>query len=168
MKNADSKRRFYIYQQKNKQYVEVPEHVFREFYRYTKRERYVLQKEGKCSCPKSYIVRCDCDCDVCPYRMKSALTGSVTKNHEGFDGNITDYDLPDAISIEDELNYRRLREVVELLAKIYPDSRRIILLRYQGLNDCEIERIVGIGRRTFQYRLKRALQKLGFDVDDFR
>ena len=64
--------------------------------------------------------------------------------------------------------YRRLRELVDMVAEIYPEGRQIILLRYHGLTDSEIEKILGVGRRTFQYRLKSALRKLGIHVEDFR
>lgn len=159
-----NERKFYIYQQRDKRYVEVEERVFREFYRYTKRERYTMQKEGKCACPQSYLLRCDCDCDICPYQMKSSC--AFTKEDEVTP--IPEWNIPDSDLIEDALNYRRLRELVDMVAEIYPEGRRIILLRYHGLTDSEIEKILGVGRRTFQYRLKSALRKLGIHVEDFR
>jgi DNA-directed RNA polymerase specialized sigma24 family protein len=88
-------------------------------------------------------------------------------------GDVLDYremeaDIPDNESIEDDLNCRSLRALIEKVTEVYPDARRIIMLRYQGLTDSEIERVTGIRKYVFQYRIKRALQNLDFQLEDYR
>lgn len=163
MNQKDNRKCRYIYQQSAKAFVEVEESVFKEFYRFTKRERYVLQKEDRCTCPQSYIMYCDCDCEICPYHTQPFTIRSQNQDVDEYEPEDSDGE-----TIEDELAFRQLQAMVDKVSEVYPDARRIIMLRYQGLSDSEIERITGIGRHTFQNRLKKALQQLGFKAEDYR
>ena len=110
-------------------------------------------------------MHCDCDCAICPYYTQPY---TITKNAYDPDCYDIEADIPDNESIEDDLNCRNLRSLIEKVTKVYPDARRIIMLRYQGLTDSEIEHITGIHKYVFQYRIKRALQDLDFRLEDFR
>lgn len=166
-KKNEVKSVYMLYQQSSKKYVEVSKEVFMEFHRYAKRERYVLQKEGKCVCPQSFIPFCDCDCDVCPHHVSPAVP-SKEQTSEQPDSNETTSLFPDPHRIEEDLDSLELRKVLDQIEKIYPIGKKIIILRYYGYSDHEIERMIGIPRRTFEERLKTALKRLGIKAVDFR
>ena len=155
MKAEEKSRKIYV--RSERRFVEVREAVFRAYNRRCTKERKKLMAEGRCCCPKSHYYYCDCDCDHCCFCI--ALTETAL--------DCAAYEAEDSYSVESELNYRQLLQLVDKLTEVYPDARTIIMLRCQGYSDREISQITFIPRRTFEYRLKAALKKLGASVEDY-
>lgn len=160
----NNKRQTYkIYIQATKEFAEVSEEVFREFYRHCKRERDALRKAGYCFCPCSAVYYCNCDCTQCHYYAYSTVRSMGNRDNE----ESVIPETADPLDIEIEMDVRLLKELIDRLAEIYPDAKTIIKLRYEGYSDSEISRITGIPRRTLDYKLKAALKKLGVSLEDF-
>ncbi|MCM1530490.1 MAG: hypothetical protein NC093_10915 [Alistipes sp.] len=164
MPQEEKKERTYkIYIQATKEFAEVSEEVFREFYRHCKRERDALRKAGYCFCPRSAVYYCNCDCTQCHYYAYSTVHSTGNRDYE----ESVIPETADPLDIEIEMDVHLLEELIDRLAEIYPDAKTIIKLRYEGYSDSEISRITGIPRRTLDYKLKAALKKLGVSFEDF-
>lgn len=154
-----------IYIQATRQFVEVSEEVFRAFYNACSKERKALMAAGYCHCPRNSIYYCNCDCMNCYFR---AAPNIPIVQGASDDGESVEFDIPDPVDIEIELDSHLLIELIERLTEIYPDAGTIIKLRYKGYSESEISRMLGISRSTFLYKLKTALKKLNVSLDDFK
>ena len=92
----------------------------------------------------------------------------TTQNASDDGESVEEYDIPDPVNIEIELDACLLLELIEQLTEVYPDAGTIIKLRYEGYSDCEISRMLGVPRTTFLSKLKSAIKKLKVSLDDFR
>ena len=155
-----------IYIQATRQFVEVSEEVFHAFYNACSKERKALMAAGYCRCPRNCIYYCNCDCTNCHFR---ATPNAPTMQAVSDDGDsVEEFDIPDPVDIEIELDSHLLIELIERLTEIYPDAGTIIKLRYEVYSDSEIARMLNVPRTTFLYKLKSALKWLGVSPDDFR
>lgn len=84
--NVNQSKQFRIYLKSSRQWVEVPEEVYREHYRYYDAFRKRHQAHGQCACPKNKFWLCDGDCLTCEFRRAGDML-SLDYESENEDGD---------------------------------------------------------------------------------
>ena len=104
------------------------------------------------------------DCWTCPFRRRFTLSNNISEiPDESIDALYENlFDLP--CEIIDTICFR---ELLSRLCELMPQAIEIGRLRQQGLSDEVIAKIIGIGRKTFVYRLKRAAERLKIEYPEF-
>lgn len=166
---------YYIYIRSTKQRIEVTKQQFDDYYRRINAYRRTQQNHGRCTCPKNKRLMCDMDCCSCPYYTCgdiSYLDDGLTDD-EGNEMNRLDY-LQEKLTYLQEpsveniiINSIELRQILSRLNKIMPQAIEIGMLRQQGLSEDAIAERIGIGRKTYAYRLKKVAEILKKDFPDF-
>ncbi|MEE5994073.1 MAG: hypothetical protein V3G42_12660 [Oscillospiraceae bacterium] len=150
-----------IYIQVLDDFIEVRKNVFRAFYNSCSSERKRLQQEGKCFCPKKMIWKCDCDCINCSFSCKP-------ETDEIYDGDLDKTEnTPAEDATESQISMMALKQLIKKISVVYPDAETIIWMRYMGYSDREIQKIIHIPRRTFEYNIASALKQLNVHIDDY-
>ena len=162
-------KQYFIFTRAMKEPIPVTEEMFKEYFRDVDLYRRKQHRHGRCVCPKTKTLSCDMDCWTCPYSRggDTCSLDAETENNGGVKnrlGDLTDEGLPmeDTICDRDEL-IRLLDRIDELM----PEARTIGKLREEGLTEDEIGEKIGIGRKTYAYRLKRLKEKLAAEFQDF-
>ena len=173
MKTNDN--RCYIFIKSTRQKVYVTKQQFDDYYRDINAYRRTQQNHGKCVCPPSKRLMCDMDCLTCPYHTTGdtrSLDHCLT-DEEGNEMHWLDHlqeKLPElqSPSIEDCVADRsEMRQIISRLCEIMPQAVEIGMLRQQGLTEEAIAERIGIGRKTYAYRLKKAAEILKKEFPDF-
>ena len=156
MKTYDNQR--YIYHNYDGSKEPVSESDFEAFYKYASNYRRTQQRNGLCVCPRDKWMFCDCDCDYCQYR-KHPDTLSLDYTNTNDDGDERSWleDLPDdSPLIEDIITTSEdMAAIFARLTELMPEAITIGDLRLDGLTEETIAGEIGVGRKTFAYRLKK-------------
>ena len=167
---ANNEKQYFIFIRSTGERIPVSKEEFNNYYRDINAFRQRQQYHGKCVCPASKRLSCDMDCFTCPFRRTGdtiSLDYCMT-NDEGNERPIVDT-IPDpspllediiADSIELELLFARLNELM-------PQALEIGRMRQDGMTDTAISEAIGIPRKTFTDRLKRAKAVLMGEFPNF-
>ena len=164
-----NEKQYYIYIRSGDQRILVSKETFDSYYRSVHVYRRQRQRDGECACPQSKRLFCDTDCDNCPFRVYTetrSLDDAVIDN----DGNripllhtfADDSPRPEEIMINADETQRLYERLIELV----PEAIEIGRLRLAGLSEDAIGERIGIGRKTYAYRLKKAKSILAEEFPD--
>ena len=158
-----------IYLKSTREWVAVPEEVYREHVRHYDSFRKKQKGRGECACPKSKFWLCDGDCLNCEFHHTSMDSLDYTvESKDGDTCSPLERLCDPSPSIEsivcDKVELDRL---FARLHEIMPEAIEIGRLRQQGLSDSAIADALGIKRTTFLSRLKKAKDLLSDEYPDF-
>ena len=155
MQSTDNLYRIYV--KSAREWVTVPEELYREHVRQYDTFRKRQKGRGECACPKSEFWLCDGDCLTCEFHHASMDSLDFTiENEDGDAFSPLDRLFDPSPSIEsivcDKVELDRL---FARLNELMPEAVEIGRLRQQGLSDTAIADALGIKRTTFLSRLKK-------------
>lgn len=160
---ANNDKQYYIYLRSTRERIPCTKEEFYNYYRDINAFRQRQQYHGKCVCPQSKRLDCDMDCFTCPFRRagNSISLDYTTTNEDGEEiawiENLTDSSLP----IDEYVSERQaINQILSRLSELMPQAIEIGHLRQQGLTERQIETQIGIGRKTYAYRLKKVKEIL--------
>ena len=161
MTNQDNQH--YIYLRSTRERIPCTEQEFRDYYRDINAYRQKQQYHGKCVCPERKRLDCDMDCATCPFRrggdqVSLDYTATVDDGEEITWLNSLEDPSP---LIEDLVaEGQAISQLFARLSELMPEALEIGRLRQQGLTERQIEGQIGIGRKTYAYRLKKVKEIL--------
>ena len=165
-----NEKQYYIYIRSLKERVPVTKEEFDNYYRDINAYRQKQQYHGRCVCPEKKRLDCDMDCETCPF---SRAGNTLSLNYTTIDDKGEEREWLDEIVapgpfvediVADEQEFSRLfTRITELM----PEAIEIGTFREQGLSDRQIEAKIGIGRKTFAYRLKKVKETLQKEFPEF-
>ena len=166
---TNNEKQYYIFIRSTGDCIPVSKEVFDRHYREINAFRQRQQYHHKCVCPANKRLSCDMDCFTCPYR-RAGDTISLdycTSDNEGNEKAIVDT-IPDSSpSVEDLVTDRIVLEsLVARLIEIMPQALEIINMRLDGMTDTAISETIGIPRKTFTDRWKKAAAILKSEFPD--
>lgn len=173
MKTNDN--HYYIYLRAAKQRIPCTKEQFDDYYRDINAYRRTQQNHGRCVCPPSKRLSCDMDCYSCPYHTPGDMSSldSGLKDADGEEMNwlvhlqeeMPDLQVPSPADYVSDALY--MRQILDRLCEIMPQAIEIGRLREQGLSDTAIAGEIGIPRKTFTDRLKKAMGILQKEFPEF-
>lgn len=166
---TNNEKQYYIFIRSTGKCIPVSKEVFDRYYREINAFRQRQQYHHKCVCPANKRLFCDMDCFTCPYRRAGdtiSLDYCMTDD-EGNEKAMVDT-IPDSSpSVEDLVTDRIVLEsLVARLTEIMPQALEIINMRLEGMTDTAISETIGIPRKTFTDRLKKAVAILKSEFPD--
>ena len=173
MQKKDNQYRIYIRSANLR--VPCTKKQFDDYYRDINAFRRTQMNHGRCVCPPSKRLMCDMDCCTCPYRTSgdiSYLDDSLADD-EGKEMNWLDHlqeKMPDlqTPSLEDiAADGIEIQRLFARLCELMPQAIEIGRLREQGLSDTAIAGEIGIPRKTFTDRIKKAESILKAEFPEF-
>lgn len=168
MINKDKQR--YIYIRSTKERVPVTEQEFKDYYKDINAFRRTRQNHGKCVCPQAKWLDCDMDCETCPFRRAgdSLSLNYSTTDEDGNEMFWIDELADDAPFVDDIVSDGiELNRILTRISEIMPEAIEIGTLRQQGKSERAIEDEVGIGRKTYAYRIKKLFEIIKKEFPDF-
>ena len=168
MKNND--KQYYIYLRATKEEVPVSKEEFDAYYHDIDLYRRNQQRHGKCVCPANKRLTCDMDCLTCPFhRAGDQVSLNTTVNSDSEDPRDWVEDIEDGLPLLDEIvtEAAEMKELYTRLCELMPEAVEIGRLRLSGHSDRQIESEIGIGRKTFAYRIAKVKSILGNEFPDF-
>lgn len=156
MTNQDNQH--YIYLRSTRERIPCTEQEFNDYYRDINAFRKTQQRHGKCVCPEKKRLDCDMDCATCPFRrggdqLSLDYTTTIDDGEEITWLNSLEDPTP---LIEDiVIEGQALSQLFARLSELMPEALEIGHLRQLGLTERQIEAQIGIGRKTYAYRIKR-------------
>ena len=158
-----------IYLKSSREWVEVPEEVYREHIRHYDSFRKKQKGRGECACPKSKFWLCDGDCLTCEFHCSSMDSLDYTvENKDGDTYSLIDQICDPSPSLESIICDKvELDRLFARLNELMPEAIEIGRLRQQGLSDSAIADALGIRRTTFLSRLKKVKALLADEYPDF-
>jgi hypothetical protein len=168
MKNNGKTR--YIYHNYDGSHEPATEEEYQAFYKYASNYRRTQQRNCLCVCPKERWMFCDTDCDYCPYR-KHAETLSLNYSISDDQGNEVSWldQLPGGAALLDDLvaDTEEMQRLLSRIKELMPEALNIGSLRLDGLSEDAIADEIGIGRKTYAYRLKKLKSALETEFPEF-
>lgn len=167
---STNEKQYYIYLRSTKERIPCTEEEFKNYYHDIDNFRRKQQRHGRCVCPISKQLECDMDCATCPFRRAgdtASLDYTITDadgNEEAWVNTIAD---PTPLFSDVLAEKEHLELIIQRLKEIMPEAITIGQLREQGLSEDAIAEEIGIGRKTFAYRLKKAKLLLEKEFSDF-
>lgn len=167
---STNEKQYYIYIRSTKARIPCTEEEFKNYYHDIDNFRRKQQRHGRCVCPISKQLECDMDCATCPFRRAgdtASLDYTITDadgNEEAWVNTIAD---PTPLFSDVLAEKEHLELIIQRLKEIMPEAITIGQLREQGLTEDAIAEEIGIGRKTFAYRLKKAKLLLEKEFSDF-
>ncbi|MCI6951062.1 MAG: bacterio-opsin activator [Clostridium sp.] len=167
MEIIDNQYRIYI--KSTREWVAVPEEVYREHVRHYDSYRKKQKGRGECACPKSRFWLCDGDCLTCEFHCSSMDSLDYTvENKDGDTYSLIDQLCDPSPSLESIICDKvELDRLFARLNELMPEAIEIGRLRQQGLSDSAIADALGIRRTTFLSRLKKVKALLADEYPDF-
>ena len=170
-----NEKQYYIYLRATKERVYVTKEQFDEFYRDINAYRRTQQNHGRCVCPPSKRLYCDMDCFSCPYHTPgdmSSLDSSLTYDDgdekdwlEHLQEKRPDLQIPSPADYVSDVIY--MRQILNRLCEIMPQAIEIGRLREKGLSDTAIAGEIGIPRKPFTDRIKKAMNILKNEFPEY-
>ena len=163
-------KQYYIYIRSTNEQVPVTREEFCNYYRDINAYRQKQQRHGRCVCPKSRWLMCDMDCHSCAFRRKG---DELSLNYQIYDNEDETreliYDLCDSSPLIDDLiaDTYEMSELLKRLTELMPEAIQIGELRQDGLSEDAIAKKIGIGRKTYAYRLKKLRTLLEKEFPEF-
>lgn len=120
-------------------------------------------------CPASKRLTCDMDCLTCPFhRMGDMRSLDYTETDD--EGNETAWvdEIPDDSPLLEDIviEASEMKALYARLTDLMPEAIKIGELRLEGLTEDAIGERIGIGRKTFSYRLKKVKAVLEKEFPD--
>ena len=164
-----NEKQYYIFIRSTGERIPVSKEVFERYYREINAFRQRQQYHGKCACPAKKRLSCDMDCFTCPFRRAGdtiSLDYCMTDD-EGNEKAMVDTIPAPSPLVEDLVTDRIVLEsLVARLTEIMPQALEIINMRLEGMTDTAISETIGIPRKTFTDRLKKAVAILKKEFPD--
>ncbi|MGN1089200.1 MAG: hypothetical protein ACI4Q6_02260 [Huintestinicola sp.] len=162
-------KQYYIYYRSTGDCIPVSKEEFDNYYREINAFRQRQQYHHKCVCPANKRLSCDMDCFTCPYRRVGdtiSLDYCMTDD-EGNEKAMVDTIPAPSPLVEDLVTDRiLLAALVARLTEIMPLAFDIINMRLEGMTDTAISKAIGIPRKTFTDRWKKAAAILKSEFPD--
>ncbi len=161
--------KYYIRTRSMKESVPVTKEEFDNFFCDINSYRRKQQRHSRCVCPEKERLLCDMDCWICPHQRDGdlvSLDAAVDKSDgaQTFRERLSDTaPLIESIIVDKD----ELTQLLARLAEIMPEAQEIGELRLEGLSDEAISERIGIGRKTFLYRIKGAAKILSEEFPNF-
>ena len=158
-----------VYIRSTKESIPVSKEEFDAYYHDINIYRIRQQRHGRCVCPASKRLTCDMDCLTCPFhRMGDMRSLDYTETDD--EGNETawvdvipdDSPLLEGIIIEAS----EMKALYARLTELMPEAIKIGEMRLEGLSEDAIGERIGIGRKTYAYRLKKVKAVLEKEFPD--
>ena len=167
MTNHD--KQYYIYLRSSHERIPCTKEDFDAYYHDIDLFRQRQEYRNLCACPKRSRLDCDMDCITCPFHKCNALSLDATKtNPDGEETPWIDTVPNQAPNFSDTLiNKEGLMDLFKRLNEIMPQAITIGHLREQGMSDTAIANEIGIPRKTFTDRIKKALDILKKEFPEF-
>lgn len=151
-------KQYTIYIRSTKESIPVNKEEFDAYYRDINIYRIRQQRHGRCVCPASKRLTCDMDCLTCPFhRMGDTRSLDYTETDD--EGNETAWvdEIPDDSPLLEDIiiEASEMKALYARLTDLMPEAIKIGELRLEGLTEDAIGERLGIGRKTYAYRLKK-------------
>lgn len=172
---TNNEKQYYIFLRSNNLKVPCTKEQFNDYYRDINAYRRTQMNHNRCVYPPSKWLMCDMDCHTCPYRTTGDILyfdNTITDDY-GHEKTHLDYlqeKMPDLITppLEDFVSEAiYFKEILNRLCEIMPQAIKIGKLRQLGLSEEAIAKEIGVGRKTYAYRIKKAQQILENEFPDF-
>ena len=162
-------KQYTIYIRSTKESVPVSKEEFDAYYHGINIYRIRHQRHGRCVCPASKRLTCDMDCLTCPFhRMGDMRSLDYTETDD--EGNETAWvdEIPDDSPLIDDIiiEASEMKALYARLTELMPEAIKIGELRLEGLTEDTIGERIGIGRKTYAYRLKKVKAVLEKEFPD--
>jgi len=153
-----NEKQYYIYIRSLKERVPVTKEEFDNYYRDINAYRQKEQYHKRCVCPKAKFLDCDMDCATCPYHRPGdhLVLDYVSVDEDGnescWSDNLEDPSplLEDAVTDGIQLN-----QLLNRINELMPQAVQIGQVRQLGYTEEAIAAEIGVGRKTYAYRLKK-------------
>ena len=161
MPNQD--KQYYIYLRSTKERIPCTKEEFYNYYRDINAFRQKQQNHGKCVCPQKKRLDCDMDCATCPFhrggdQVSLDYTTTIDDGEEITWLNSLEDPTP---LIEDIVaDGQALSQLFARLSELMPQAIEIGHLRQLGFTERQIEEKIGVGRKTYAYRIKKVKEIL--------
>ena len=158
MTNHDN-HQYYIYLRATKERIPVTKEEFDNYYRDINAYRQKQQYHGRCVCPQNKRLDCDMDCETCPFRRAGNM---LSLNYTTIDGDGEESEWLNEIAdsgpfVEDLVaDGQEFSRLFARITELMPQAIEIGNLRLKGLSDTAISAEIGIPRKTYTDRLKKA------------
>ena len=167
MPNQD--KQYYIYLRSTRERIPCTKEEFDTYYHDIDLFRQRQEYRKLCVCPQRKPLDCDMDCQTCPFHRNGTLSLDETKKDS--DGEETAWvdTIPDESPHFSDIlaGKEQLAELFRRLNEIMPQAVEIGHLRDQGLSDTAIASKIGIPRKTFTDRLRKARAILKKEFPEF-
>ena len=153
--NEKKEKSYKIYVPELKGLIPVSKEVYQNYYKPIWKHQKAMQKQEKCFCTQGNHWKCDgCYLD-CKYYSR----GDWSLDY-GFEilGDIRNSGAPNLDEIISDSMFIEL--LLKRLSELMPEAIEIGHLKLEGLSEREIEKKIGIPRKTFKYRLDKAKKLL--------
>ena len=148
--------------------IPVTKEEFDDYYRGINAFRRTQMNRGCCVCPKSKWLDCDMDCQTCSFYRCGMLSLDYKCEIEEESEKDPEEILPDGTDFEELLtNAAALSDVFKRVAELMPEAIEIGNLRLDGLSEDAISDRIGIGRKTYAYRLKKLGEVIKAEFPEF-
>ena len=168
MTNNENKQ-YYIYLRSTKERIPCTKEEFDNYYHEIDlfRQRQVYRK--MCVCPQRKHLECDMDCLTCPFHRNSCSSLDFTFTDVDGEEHSFYETLEDPSPLFSDIlaDTERLKELFLKLETLMPEAIEIGKLREYGLSDEAIAERIGIGRKTYAYRLKKVKKVLEEEFSEF-
>lgn len=167
---SSNDKQYYIYLRSTKERVPCTKEEFDNYYRDINAFRQRQQYHGKCVCPQRKRLTCDMDCETCPFRRVGnnlSLDYTLIDEEDNEKTCIDTFADPDAPFEEIIAEQYQLKEILDRLVELMPQAMEIGRLRQEGLSDTAISTTIGIPRKTFTDRLKKAYTTLQKEFPEY-
>ena len=163
-------KQYYIYIRSARQRVYVTKEQFEEYYREINAFRMKQKRHKRCSCPRARILDCDMDCGNCPYAVlgDTDSLNDVIVDKDGNEIEVVNTLVDPSPLIEDLVpEMMELERLFKRMNELMPEAVHIGKLRQKGFSEREIESKLGVGRKTYAYRLNKLKSVLEKEFPEF-
>ena len=160
---------YHIYLRSTNERVPCTKEEFDNYYRDINAYRKKQQRHGRCVCPESRRLHCDMDCATCPFRRAGdgLSLDYTTTDEDGTEIRWADNLEDPSPLIEDIVaDGIQMADLFKRLNELMPQALEIGRMRQLGMSDTAISAEIGIPRKTFTDRLKRAKDILKSEFPD--
>ena len=166
---TNNENQYTIYIRSTKESIPVSKEEFDAYYHDINIYRIRQQRHGRCVCPASKRLTCDMDCLTCPFhRMGDMRSLDYTETDD--EGNETAWvdEIPDDSPLLEDIiiEASEMKALYARLTELMPEAIKIGEMRLEGLSEEAIGERIGIGRKTFAYRLKKVKAVLEKEFPD--
>lgn len=153
----------YIYLRSTRERIPCTEQEFHDYYRDIDTFRKKQQRHGRCVCPEAKRLDCDMDCATCPFHRggdKVSLDYTTTVDDGEEITWVNSLEDPSPLIEDIVVEGQAISQLFARLSELMPEALEIGCLRLQGLTERQIEEQIGVGRKTYAYRLKKVKELL--------
>lgn len=166
---TNNENQYTIYIRSTKESIPVSKEEFDAYYHDINIYRIRQQRHGRCVCPASKRLICDMDCLTCPFHRMGDMR-SIDYTETDDEGNETAWvdEIPDDSPLLEDIiiEASEMKALYARLTELMPEAVKIGEMRLEGLSEDAIGERIGIGRKTFAYRLKKVKAVLEKEFPD--